>query len=220
MSTSAPTADLLALLDRYAALRSPADSALKASAWNLTKARRGRSYQGGGETFASDDVREELRAQALLEWKVGGDGEEPSLVEEASSADEVAKGEDNSPGGSAFVLHLDGMRAALQRAETPNDTPATESTSNENEGLRRRRGNPKSADKADGTSKWTSETPVSDIEDEEEKLRNADPLSLFGVPPPALRAAQADARRALAYYVEAANLAREVVVRTAKEEGS
>ena len=51
------------------------------------------------------------------------------------------------------------------------------------------------------------------MDDEEERLRYANPLNLFGVPPPALRVAQAKSRSAIAiaYYVEVANLAREIM---------
>ena len=49
------------------------------------------------------------------------------------------------------------------------------------------------------------------MDDEEERLRYANPLNLFGVPPPALRVAQAKSRTAIAYYVEVANLAREIM---------
>jgi len=51
------------------------------------------------------------------------------------------------------------------------------------------------------------------MDDEEERLRYANPLNLFGVPPPALRVAQAKSRSAIAiaYYVKVANLAREIM---------
>jgi hypothetical protein len=65
-------------------------------------------------------------------------------------------------------------------------------------------------------NEWTSENATDVVEGgddatAERRLRNADPLNLFGVPPPALRAAQAESRGALAYYVEVANLAMEIM---------
>lgn len=39
----------------------------------------------------------------------------------------------------------------------------------------------------------------------------SDPLQLFGIPPPSLRVAQSHSRDALAYYVEVANLARQIM---------
>ena len=118
-----------------------------------------------------------------------------------------------------YVLHFDGMKEARQAASkqsSQDEIVATKAADNkENEGLRRRRGGNSNAEsnEDDATSKWSSEVPkdTSDVVDEEEKLRNADPLNLFGVPPPALRVAQAKSRSAVAYYVEVANLAREIM---------
>lgn len=72
----------------------------------------------------------------------------------------------------------------------------------------------------DTTNQWTAETftlhnQKVDHEDDEQQhtqqKRNNNPLTLFGVPPPALRVAQSKSRVALAYYVEVANLAREIM---------
>jgi hypothetical protein len=72
----------------------------------------------------------------------------------------------------------------------------------------------------DSKGKWTEEIPPRNASDtklspeelEEEKLRTANPLDLFGgLPPPPLRAAQVQAREALVRYVEAANVAAEII---------
>ena len=57
-------------------------------------------------------------------------------------------------------------------------------------------------------------------EEEEEQLRRADPLEPFDIPPPALRVAPARSRGAVAYYVEVANLAREIARITSGGEDS
>ena len=67
------------------------------------------------------------------------------------------------------------------------------------------------------TNEWTTEEDAptsSDKNNEEEQLQQkqcTDPLNLFGIPPPVLRIAQAKSRSAIAYYVEVANLAREII---------
>ena len=173
------------------------------------------------------DVREELRASALLERKTCDDDDdddgEPKLVDEGASSEDVKNncngGGEPSVSGGRYVLHFDGMKEARQAASkqsSQDEIVATKAADNkENEGLRRRRGGNSNAEsnEDDATSKWSSEVPkdTSDVVDEEEKLRNADPLNLFGVPPPALRVAQAKSRSAVAYYVEVANLAREIM---------
>ena len=139
------------------------------------------------------------------------------------------------------MLHLDGIASSEDRgeegatacsgpqgrakAEAPPDGEA--GTTGEGLGLRQRRNRNLSAaadggsgggGNSGGNSGWTMEVPARDDEgevtadDEERTLRELDPLHLFGgLPPPALRAAQAEARAALASYVEAANLANEIL---------
>ena len=112
MATSAPTTELLCLLHQYEALRSEADDDLKSALWNITKARRGRGYQGSAVgrnvEYTPEDVREEIRAQALLECSTIG--YEPELFDE--DVDTGASGAD-----AGFVLHFDGMKGALLRRQ-------------------------------------------------------------------------------------------------------
>ncbi|KAL7526537.1 hypothetical protein ACHAWF_001808 [Thalassiosira exigua] len=235
-----PAADVLSLLRRYVALRSPGDVALRASALRLAEARRGRSYQSpGAGGYRPDDVREELRASAVLEragdggggdgGDDGGDGgeeEEPRLVGESEEGDVGEDATNDNDDGGGFALHLDGgeeLRRKQQRQERAKESfkspaLAAGSADKESEGLRRRRGRAdENEEDASKRGEWTVEAPpatsaTSDEEAREEaKLRSADPLCLFGVPPPALRRAQAEARRALARYVEAANAARAIL---------
>ena len=182
-----PTINLLTLLHQYTTLHAEATTNLKGTYWNLTKARQKRGFQAGGGGFggveySAEDVREELRAQAIL------DQDEPDLVEEG--ADVGCEGK--------FVLHFDGGKALRERRVD------SKSERKETDGLRRR-GNT-SKDTNVESDKWTEETT-----DEEEKMRSDDPLTLFGVPPAALRVAQTRSRDAVAYYVEIANLAQEIL---------
>eukprot|EP00579_Thalassiosira_antarctica_P015060 CAMPEP_0201940614 /NCGR_PEP_ID=MMETSP0903-20130614/45543_1 /ASSEMBLY_ACC=CAM_ASM_000552 /TAXON_ID=420261 /ORGANISM="Thalassiosira antarctica, Strain CCMP982" /LENGTH=242 /DNA_ID=CAMNT_0048482457 /DNA_START=17 /DNA_END=745 /DNA_ORIENTATION=- len=218
-ANSTPAIELLTLLHQYESLHCDANDNLKSSIWNITKARRERAYQVGGgfvgAEYSADDVREELRAQALLEWKEGDEkenGSEPKLVNDVSDDEDGGlKNNGSGSSGGRFVLHLDGMKAANQEQHAAREKGSQEqinimtADNKENEGLRQRRGNVETDDK------WTSEEPTGAMDDEEERLRYADPLNLFGVPPPALRVAQAKSRSAIAYYVEVANLAREIM---------
>ena len=207
MATSdAPTTELLCLLHQYEALRSEADDNLKSTIWNITKARRGRGFQcsavGRNVEYTPEDVREEIRAQALLEC--GTNGNEPELFDE------------DDPGASGadvgFVLHFDGMKGALLRQQQQLDS-GDRSKDDAHVGLRRRKGKGEACEAdgkcIDGDDKERITEKI--LEEEEERLRNSDPLSLFGVPPPALRAAQAKSRAAVAYYVEVANLSRRMI---------
>jgi hypothetical protein len=185
--SSTPTIHLLTLLHQYNALHSEGTTNLKGTYWNLTKARQKRGFQAGGGGFGGveysvNDVREELRAQAVLGQ------EEPELIDENN-----VKG----CATSKFVLHFDGGKALRGKS-------AMEPEKKETDGLRRR-GN------ASETSKVESEKWIEEMTDEEEQLRSADPLTLFGVPPADLRVAQARSRDAIAYYVEVANLAQEIL---------
>lgn len=225
MAAATPATDLLILLHRYDALHRTASSELKASFWDLAKARRGRAYQtsvAGGIGFSADDVREELRPRALLEWKDGRDGDEgdgraaPELVEESD------RGGESKGRGSGFMLHLDGMDGVRDRRRAvPNDAAARHEKAGEQDGLRRRKGKGEGPKSKHDDAKWIAENHAADkFAEEEARLRRADPLELFGVPPPALREAQAKSRSAVAHYVEVANLAREMAELMNRERGS
>jgi len=230
------TTKLLTLLQQYEILHTTANDNLKSSIFNITKARKFGS-SSSGQQYSPDDVREELRACALVELQddveVDGDVDdiEPNLVQEDVSGDDddgVKISGGISKGSRKFVLHLDGMREVeKQQTDTTGclqiDDETIGADNIESDGLRRRRkgktddtissseDNSSSSDK----NKWTieDETPndTSNNDDEEKRLQSADPINLFGVPPPALKVAQTKSRYAIAYYVEVANLAREIM---------
>ncbi|KAL3763545.1 hypothetical protein ACHAWU_009229 [Discostella pseudostelligera] len=226
-SSATPTISILTLLHQYQSLHASANDNLRQCFWNITKARRGRSYQtiasGGGKLeFTPEDVREELRAQALLEWKNTKTKNDIDLIESdvdvTRENNNINEDEATSSGAGKFVLHLDGMMKAMQQhssreiSQQPqqkhqHDTLISDSDE-EPMGLRRRR-HPAAA--AGTTNQWTTETSYPIDEDNDDEQRQQNPLTLFGVPPPALRVAQSKSRDALAYYVEVANLAREIV---------
>ena len=175
--------------------------------------------------YSAEDVREQIRARAVLEWRgrgerleAGGDGGDgPKLMDEdeAIAAVDLERDENDGDKWGEFVLHFDGMVEARQRLMARMRVGAQHHLvdDKEKEGLRRR-GNAASSSgeildsSTEVPNKWTTEKP---LDEEEELLRNADPLCLFGVPPPALRIAQTKARDATAYYVEVANVAMEIM---------
>ncbi|KAL7471966.1 hypothetical protein ACHAXS_012279 [Conticribra weissflogii] len=206
--------DALSLLHQYETLHESASNSLRGAFWNITKARRERGFQAGGGGFGGveysvDDVREQLRASALLEYT--DEEDVPTLDREIRPSQSVNQSENQA---GDFVLYFDGMelsRRKLRKIVQPSYGAET----NVSEGLRRR-GNATTSSRAEKPvcHAWTSEKMIG--VEEEENLRKADPLCLFGVPPSALRIAQTKARDAIAYYVEAANLAREIIRQTDK----
>ena len=248
-ASATPTLDLLCLLDSYDVAHGSGRTSQKAAQWKIGTARRekGGFHLGGSSTSISAlNVREELRARAVVQVASGG-ADEPSLVDEGSSSSKTVEKEVEET-DALFALHLDGIPKKDEEAvkSAAADVDATLSTAisshadaTSTTGLRQRRKNvPPSGQNAkdkDGNSedsKWTEEIPsetdkLTPEELEEEKLRTANPLDLFGgLPPPSLRAAQDKAREALVKYVEAANVAAEIIrwtneaeMRQKKEEG-
>jgi hypothetical protein len=223
------TTTLLALLHQYNTLHTTASTNFKSTLWNLTKARRGRGYQtSGGGSYGSNEysvegVREELEATALLEVR-SCRRKEPELVDEHDGDNEDNNAVKNMKGNHdpmdmmdnniIMVLHLDGMVGAKCSSITANEIITDENdiirdTNNNLDGLRRRRN--KGGDINDELkSKWTQEQQSEEYQNSDNTFYS-DPLQLFGVPPPALRVAQSHSRDALAYYVEVANLARQIM---------
>lgn len=231
-AAATPTLDLLCLLDSYDVAHGSGRTSQRAGLWKIGTARRekGGFHLGGSSTSINAlNVREELRARAVVEVAAAS---EPPLVDEESSSSK-STGKQSKETDLLFALHLDGMPKTDSKSDTPdkdneNDDDATLSTAisadadaTSSTGLRQRKKTAQTATgrnkKEEGTGKWTEEVPPQNVkltpeQLEEEKLRTANPLDLFGgLPPPSLRAAQIEAREALAKYVEAANYAAEII---------
>lgn len=203
------TLTILSLLDAYSQIHDTANQSLKVCTWEITKARQNKGRRGAltAGVLMAGDVREELRATKIL--KDMSDAVEPSsLVDEdttttTSKAEKKASSLDDQPLTRHFVL-TDVHDELLQKNQddshpnkNDNDDTAT--------GLRRRKGKEENEEGAD--HEWTVVPGVDPEKAEEERLLSADPLDLFGaMPPQELRKAQEEARKALAGYVEAANL--------------
>ena len=237
-AAATPTLDLLCLLDSYDVAHGSGRTSQRGGLWKIGTARRekGGFHLGGSSTSINAlNVREELRARAVVEVAAAAASEPPLVDEESSSSKSTGKEIEETD--SLFVLHLDGIPKTDPKSDTPDkagadnendDDEATLSTAisadadaTSSTGLRQRKKNVQTAagrnKKEEETGKWTEEVPPQNVkltpeQLEAEKLRTANPLDLFGgLPPPSLRAAQIEAREALAKYVEAANYAAEII---------
>ena len=235
--TATPTLDLLCLLDSYDAAHGSGRTSQRTGLWKIGTARRekGGFHLGGSSTSINAlNVREELRARAVVEVAAASATSEPPLVDEESSSKSTGE-QSKETDDSLFVLHLDGMPktdsksdASDQDTDNDNDDDGTlsaaisaDADATSSTGLRQRKKNVQTTagqnKTEEETGKWTEEVPPQNVkltpeQLEEEKLRTASPLDLFGgLPPPSLRAAQIEAREALAKYVEAANYAAEII---------
>ena len=196
-----PLVDLVSLVDAYSSSHSTGSSSLKSCIWNISKARRqkGGFHMGDVNVYSAIDVREELCARARLQCN---GGEEPMLMEEAGENKEFEYCE--LEGEDSFVMYLDGI------PKKEDVIPANDfSEKRDLEGLRNRKKGSGSSTAQRRKKEWSEEL----LDDEDEKkLRNADPLELFGgLTPVPLKVAQTKARESLTAYVEAANLAAEIL---------
>ena len=186
-----PRLTAVCLLEAYAQVQDKGNTAFKSAMWNINKARR----QSGStsmvdSSIAASSVRAELRARAVLRQAI------PDLVE---GTDRTQSDSDED-----YFELVDAVEE-LSTIRDGGKENILADKSNE-DGLRNRKATSKKQE-------WTEETSP----DEDDRLRNADPLDLFGaLPPRDLRTAQKEARKALAAYIEAANLAAAILSVTKK----
>jgi len=203
-NTNTPRLDALCLLDSYVSSHRIASANMKAALWDLSRARRssGGFHLGGGGSagLSALDVREELRARAVLKCRTVRGGDDDPVEESNDGSDTL------------FEFFPDGI--SFKNVDEASGSPRAVSGLANSTGLRQRKNAPKEAEREE-KSLWTEDPP--ELDEEEERLRKTDPIDLFGgLPPPALRKAQAEARKALEAYVEAANCAA-VILRIAED---
>lgn len=180
---------VLSLLEAYEERQQEAQHLWKTSQWNITKARQSKRVTDG---VTATNVREELWARCVLVEDV------PSLVAD----------EDDSTRTKLSDLHVAHFRlvdpVVVDQAQTDKENADNDAITDEASntgGLRNRKA--KNLDQ----KHWTvTMEDSSKFANEEAKLRSVDPIELFGLPTRELRKAQEEARRAVALYVEAANL--------------
>jgi hypothetical protein len=191
--------DLICLLDSYDALHTKASSDLKISTWNLNKARRhkGGNFLSLNNSFTALNVREELRASARLQCKDG-----PGIDEEEKGHNKLQYATRGSVDEDWIFLRLDDQQKEKSVEENVSTDEGMLSA-----GLRRRKG--ATGSEPTEESNWSVET-YEDVA--EERLRQANPIDLFGAfPPTDLKVAQKNARDSLASYIKAANIAAEIL---------
>ena len=173
---------VLSLLEAYEARQQEAQSIWKKSQWNITKARQHK----GTDAVTASFVREELRSRCMLVEDA------PPLVEEEGSPKDFS--------AARHFRFVDPVEQEQTDKENAAKTTAASSSDSNADGLRNRK-----TKESDSKKEWTV-SEDSDIVDEETKLRSVDPVELFGFPTKELRQAKQEAHRAVALYVEAANL--------------
>ena len=218
-SSSSSRVTILSLLDAYCQTHESGAKSQKACTWQLTKARQNKGRRGAlvDGVLLAENVREELRATKILKKhdniiKIGET--EPSLLKE-DDGEKTLKTTTSLTLGEMTPVRLFSLVDALEyekelaaNQNKKDDNVGTETTS----GLRRRKGGNDKDNEAiennDPKNDWTVvDNNDSEAMEKEERLRKADPLDLFGaMPPQELRNAQKEAKRALEYYVGAANL--------------
>ena len=231
---------VLSALEVYEFQQQQGADHLKAAVWNLSKARLRKQGHGGALTldgssglFSASDVREEIRANAVVLTTGRNSGSnvtqdaEPGLVEENNDTKKDnctvdAKNDTSSAYSFSLVNALEQKQLEKENSRKGSGAETTKITNaNTTLGLRQRRKNTNSSvskveDKTDSKSPWTTTTTEQEGDDprtaeflsEEDKLLAIDPISLFGgiLIPNELKIAQARAKQALDSYIKAANL--------------
>ena len=204
-STPLSLVTFLSLVDEYSKSQVQASTEIKASIWNIHKARRsaGSFHLGGNLAFTAHDMREDISARAVLSInKEKSIDNTPDLVAET----DVSIGEKTEAAAIAddlYKLHLDGLpRTKVQTLDVDNSIEEVKKTSHM--GLRQRKGNKEKEKKImEELHEWDDFGHA--LNDSE------DPLELFGgLTPPDLKVAQSKAKAALSLYIEAANLVTEI----------
>ena len=189
-----PVTDILVALESYNESHLSASSSLKSSVWNLYKARRQRERNAItlASAFSASDIREELRAQTRVTYKI--DVNEPELINENHVQKEK--------------FHLSIRTDCIKGEQMISDSAV-----HNNVGMRQRRKGDNDCNKGCENNSWTEE---SYYQEQESKLLNTDPLELFGggLAPRELKLAQKHAKESLKHYISAANRAAEILQMT------
>lgn len=195
MASPPPRLKALLLLDGYSRCQQGAQIHYKSALWNLNKARRQKARESlAAGSITAEDIREELRARAVLLEKT------PSLLEDDTKSDNtILDGNDQWTLVDA-VKEMSAMKANLH-------APIAERAPSEAaQGLRNR----KKANIADDQKSFGLKEEIQPEEDD--RLRTADPISFFGAfPARDLKEAQQESKAMLEAYIHAANLAAAII---------
>lgn len=220
-TSSSSFVDFLCLLDAYSTSKTKGSADIKASIWNIHKARRsaGSFHLGGSLAFTAQDVREDICARAVLsltgEHEFDGQRTDqnlaPALVSEGDqniSTDDDA--ETVKIEKDFYTLHLDGIPRAMKDETKEKHESISKEENLVQVGLRHRKGNQFMEQKENMGIK-TNKMKL-DLNELDNDLANSeDPIELFGgLTPLDLKVAQMKARASLISFVEAANLVQEM----------
>ena len=207
MTSLPPQLEALLLLDAYNKRQSVAQSEQKDCLWNIQKARR--QKMRGSVTNASEisalGVREEFYPRAVLK-----EGDETQ--NKTTTTDNL----DPQQQQHYYWTLVDPLLNNQDKKEEE-ATATTSSSQKENhaQGIRQRKGvvtkekdKKAPADNNGDNNKWTTELLDDEVLNEEDMLRKANPITLFGaLPSHDLRQAQKNATASLGAYIDAANFA-------------
>jgi hypothetical protein len=195
MASPPPRIKALLLLDGYSRCQQGAQIHYKSALWNLNKARRQKARESlAAGSITAEDVREELRARAVLLEKT------PNLSEEGVKSDDS-----NEDGDDQWTL-VDAVKEISAKKENLYAPIVVIAPSEATQGLRNRK-NTNIADNQKGCGLKEEVQP-----EEDDRLRTADPLSFFGAfPARDLKEAQKEAKAMLEAYVKAANLVAAII---------
>ena len=218
-----PRIQTLLLLDQYDQQQSSAQTHQKKSNWSLSKARRQKNRESISvvNTISALDVRDELRARAVVQGSVV-----PDLVGEKNKVKAGSAAGGGTGGTKESTERQPGLKSSgswelVDLTENTSDAAtnkeSTKTTTTTGGGTDKKDGG--KSEKVDGDKKDTGTKDKDPFAAEEERLRKADPLYLFGAfPTRDLRVAQKEAREALQSYIAAANTATTILDHIKKQE--
>jgi hypothetical protein len=206
-NTTGSRVTALAHLEQYVTLMEEGQAKWKASMWQLTKSRRNqnRGMLSMESAFRAGDIREEIRARTVVKQEQLL--EPPELVEDHKTTTTTT----TTPQWSMVDVLEERTKDKENTIKKPTATSTTGTeNASETSGLRQRKHKEDpttTTTTSTSTSSTTQEwTMVEELEVQEEELLLLDPLEFFvGLPPRELKNAQQEAKKALDFYVQAAN---------------
>jgi hypothetical protein len=202
-----PQLKSLLLLDAYSKQHFLGEVEQKKCLWNLQKARRFamRECLVNTKAFSVESVREDIYPRAIV------------TAEEFVDIPDIEKEDEKKDRPKSSKLHwtlVDPI--ASEKSKIKHDTNNNH-INNSDTGMCHRKGKPNESISL-SSKKWIEEDVFEEEETEEDLVRKANPITLFGaLPPRDLRLSQANANAAIQAYVDAANIAVQILKLTTDE---
>jgi hypothetical protein len=196
----------LLLLDAYSKHHSLGEVEQKSCLWNLQKARRYamRECVVNTKAFSVESVREDIYPRIVVT------AEDCLGIPDIENEDQIGDFPESLEQNWTLIDPL--VSQVSQRKQDGKLNP----TNISDIGLRQRK--VRSTTNFNTSSKDWIEEDVQEVETEEDLVRKADPITLFGaLPPRDLRRSQANANTAIQAYIDAANIAVKILKLTSSE---